>query len=692
MIRPWAIGLMLAVAVAGGYAAWRAGRRLADAVARRRGGASPAGSGAPDGAPAGTSASAPPSAPALLKRAEAAVARLRRQTESPKDPALRAQLADVDDQAAGVLADLRRFAGQVSALDKSLADIPVERLRRELAATRDEVAAATEAPLQTELEHAERSLTDQLAVADRLATARRTLLARMEAAALDLEGLGMRVSELIVLHDAVGDDAQTGDRLAEVTGDVEGMRAGLAEARQISGRVLGLPEPAAGTAEPAAGSEEDAADAKPVEPPATTRIEHHKPAKHPQSADPPAVTKTKARRKAKGAAGRGRPRWDIVAGAVAVVLVLGCLVNEFAPHAGVDLGAAVGGSGCVEALGFMGRLSGDDAGDGQTEFDAATLAVEQDNAAHPACRVQLQKYDTNAGDDGGKTAAETLAADPGVLGVVGPTYAGDVEDAMPALDADDIAAITPSASDTYLARSGWKVFHRTIPTDDAQADAAARYLAGTAKSRHTFVVADDSTFGTAVAPRVAAQLAAHKVGLAGRASVKDDQTDFAGVARQVAGSGADAVYFAGLGADAGGFLKALRAIDARLLMVGGDRIITTSFFTAAGAASKGTVAVCPCVPTAQGVDTFRGQFLARFGAAPGFYAPEAYDAARILLAGVRAGRTTRADLLDWVDHYDGDGVSRHLSFTAGGDIAGPRLNVWAYTADTEAFSSDRVIA
>src|SRR5689334_12192367 len=46
-----------------------------------------------------------------LRRAQAAVTTLHQQTESPADPTLRGQIGDVDDQAAGALADLVRFAG-----------------------------------------------------------------------------------------------------------------------------------------------------------------------------------------------------------------------------------------------------------------------------------------------------------------------------------------------------------------------------------------------------------------------------------------------------------------------------------------------------------------------------------------------------------------------------------------------------
>jgi len=205
MIGPWlVVGLAVAAAVAGGYGLWLA-------LARRR---------SLDDPVAGS-----------LKRAQQAVDRLRAQTKAAKDPTLRAQLADVNDKATEVLTDLHGFAAQLPAIDKGRRDIPVDRLRAEEAELARQVADATDPALKAELEHAHRSCADQLAVADRLDAARETLLARIEAAALDLEGLGHRVAEIAVMHDAAGEDPVAGRRLTELSDDVSGMRAGSVVSR-----------------------------------------------------------------------------------------------------------------------------------------------------------------------------------------------------------------------------------------------------------------------------------------------------------------------------------------------------------------------------------------------------------------------------------------------------------------------------
>ncbi len=173
-----------------------------------------------------------------LRRAEAAVITLRRQTESPRDPTLRAQIGDVDDQAAGALTDLRRFAGQVTLVEQAIANIPVGRLQHDHGMIQRGLGGLPPGPLREERERAMRAVGDQLDVARRLTDARETLLARMQSAVLGLEGLVARMAELLALHATTAGGTLTATRVAELTSDLEGMRAGLAEAERVSRTAL----------------------------------------------------------------------------------------------------------------------------------------------------------------------------------------------------------------------------------------------------------------------------------------------------------------------------------------------------------------------------------------------------------------------------------------------------------------------
>lgn len=228
-------GLLIGVPVALGVAAAVYGIRVGLGALSDRGGARPAVKPASD-------LPAPPrgsDAERWLRRAETAVRTLRRQSESPADPVLRGQISEVDNSAAGALADLARFAGQVTLIEQTASGINTQRLRQDQSQLQRGLSGLAAGPLRDERERALRAVSDQLDVGRRLHEAREMLLARMQSAVLGMEGLVARMAELLALHaTTAGGTSLTASKVAELTNDLEGMRAGLAEAEALSRSAL----------------------------------------------------------------------------------------------------------------------------------------------------------------------------------------------------------------------------------------------------------------------------------------------------------------------------------------------------------------------------------------------------------------------------------------------------------------------
>jgi hypothetical protein len=176
-------------------------------------------------------------ADAWLTRAQGAVRSLTELADSPGSAGARAQLGSVRSEAAELVETMRRFGGQVTAVEDALSRVPAPRLQADRDRLVEAVRAAGSAALRAERQRALDSVEEQLAVAARLADARDTLLARMQATALGLEGLVARTAEVLALTASSGVDSSAG-RIQELTGDLEGLRAGLAEVEEVSRRVL----------------------------------------------------------------------------------------------------------------------------------------------------------------------------------------------------------------------------------------------------------------------------------------------------------------------------------------------------------------------------------------------------------------------------------------------------------------------
>jgi branched-chain amino acid transport system substrate-binding protein len=63
-------------------------------------------------------------------------------------------------------------------------------------------------------------------------------------------------------------------------------------------------------------------------------------------------------------------------------------------------------------------------------------------------------------------------------------------------------------------------------------------------------------------------------------------------------------------------------------------------------------------------------FKKKMGVSSGVYSVESFDAANILLSGIKAGKTTRSAMLAYVKAYKGKSISGNtIKFDANGDIS-----------------------
>jgi hypothetical protein len=146
-------------------------------------------------------------------------------------------LRSVDDGAQHAEDQVRRLAGQTAAVTQALYRIPTPRLTDERSRLAASVDAAGSAELREEHRRSLRSVEEQLAAAGRLATARDTLVARLQSTALGLEGLVVRAAEVVALSASAG-AGLADDRITGLAAELDGLRAGLAETEELSRRVL----------------------------------------------------------------------------------------------------------------------------------------------------------------------------------------------------------------------------------------------------------------------------------------------------------------------------------------------------------------------------------------------------------------------------------------------------------------------
>ncbi|WP_229400124.1 branched-chain amino acid ABC transporter substrate-binding protein [Micromonospora okii] len=337
-----------------------------------------------------------------------------------------------------------------------------------------------------------------------------------------------------------------------------------------------------------------------------------------------------------------------------------------------------GGSACGSKIAFFGALTGSSAALGINENNGVKLAVDKYNKENADCKVELVELDSQGSPDQAPQLAQKAIDDTKLLGVVGPAYSGESEAAGPLFNEAGLVTITASATNPTLAKQGWKTFFRAVGNDLSQGPAAGNYIKSVLKADKAYVIDDQSAYGAGLADEVKKVLGPVVVG-SDKVQGEGKQTDFSAVVTKVKAANVKAVFYGGYYQEAGLIRKQLTAAGVTAPLIAGDGVNDGGYITSAGqAAAEGTILTCPCQPSTEARGTFAADYKALNGVDPGTYSDTAYDAATILLAGIKAGKTTREGLLEFVKSYSGEGVAGNYKFVEGGELDPTQVKVWAF--------------
>ncbi len=336
------------------------------------------------------------------------------------------------------------------------------------------------------------------------------------------------------------------------------------------------------------------------------------------------------------------------------------------------------GDDCGKKIAFFGALTGPASALGINENHGVELAVDQYNKDNADCKVTLVPLDSQGNPDQAPGLAQQAIDDEQIIGIVGPAFSGESEAANPFFAEAGLVHVTASATNPTLADQGWKTFFRVVGNDFTQAPAAAWYIENELKAEKVYVIDDQSAYGAGLGDEIKKVLGAKVVG-SDKVQGEGKQNDFSATVTKVKSSGATAIFYGGYYQEAGLIRKQLTAAGVTATLVAADGVNDASYIEGAGAAAaEGSILTCPCMPASETGGTFEEDYKAMHGTDPGTYSDTAFDAANILLAGIKAGNTTRAKLVEFVRGYTGQGVAANHKFTETGDLDPASVRIWAY--------------
>ena len=326
-------------------------------------------------------------------------------------------------------------------------------------------------------------------------------------------------------------------------------------------------------------------------------------------------------------------------------------------------------------IGYQGPLSGGEASTGIDEQNAVKYAIKLFEAKNKGFKIKLVSIDDQGDPAVAGTVAPGVASNKNVLGVVGPAYSGATIASLPYYKSVNMALISPSATRVSLTDPtspdfGGPIFHRVVGKDDLQGPALAKYATAGVSNAKVFVFDDQSAYAVPLRGFVEAGL--KKVAgasVVGGDSVPNTTTDFSPTIAKIKTSGATVVIYTGYYSQAAVFIKQLRDSGSKAVFAGGDGVFNQEFPKLAGAAAEGSKVTG--VGGLAGISPkLEADFKKKMGVSSGVYSVESYDAANILLSGIKAGKTTRVKMLAYVKAYKGKSVSGNtIKFDKNGDIS-----------------------
>jgi branched-chain amino acid transport system substrate-binding protein len=349
-----------------------------------------------------------------------------------------------------------------------------------------------------------------------------------------------------------------------------------------------------------------------------------------------------------------------------------------------EWGNIVYAPGDVVKIGMSSALTDAYAVYGQDMLNAVEMAIDEFGDLK-GWELTVEGGDDQCDGAPGVTVAELFAADPTVLGVIGPMCSGSVVPASKIYSEHNMVMISPSSTAVVVTARGFESIFRTVANDALQADTTAGFLMEDLGLSKLAVAHDQSVYGEGVAQAVMDRFVALGGTVSAFEGITRGDVDFSAVVSLLLEGEPEAIYWGGMDAEGALLIIQLRAAGYEGAYMGPDGIKSVpTYIEVTDGAAEGSYATFGAVGGATGYEEFEAAFTELYDA-PVAYAPGSYDSARILLQAAEAVAYVDDDgnlvigrkaLSDMVRATPFDGVTGALEFTETGDLSKVSITVY----------------
>lgn len=314
------------------------------------------------------------------------------------------------------------------------------------------------------------------------------------------------------------------------------------------------------------------------------------------------------------------------AGALECTDAIGCV--EVAPDEPIRLGYLLSISG---ATGFLGE-------DSRGSVEIAIADRDGQLLGHP---IELVGEDTLCSPEGGQAAAQKIAADPQVVGIIGTTCSSEAVAALPIISAAGLSMISasntsPRLTDPDPANDGvWMPgYYRTAHNDLFQGAVAADFVFNELGATKLATIHDGSPYADGLQQVAVDRFKELGGEVTFQGAVNVGDTDMRPILTELAANPPDVLYFPIFEPEGNLLASQAKEIPGleNTILIGADGLFVDSFPENTGPASVGMYLTGPHVAGSDAYQTLLDKWQENTGGPPpsGYHA-HAYDGTNIML-------------------------------------------------------------
>ncbi|HLB48928.1 MAG TPA: branched-chain amino acid ABC transporter substrate-binding protein [Anaerolineales bacterium] len=353
-------------------------------------------------------------------------------------------------------------------------------------------------------------------------------------------------------------------------------------------------------------------------------------------------------------------------------------------------------------IAYWGVLSGADATLGEDSKRGVEIAVDDRGGKLLGRDIRLTTEDGLCTPEGGATAAQKLAADTTLVGLIGSSCSDETVGGIKTLTDAGLTTISPSNTRPALTfpdrDATFAGYLRTAHSDAFQGKAVAEFVYNELKLTTAATVHDGSAYAEALQGVFAEEYKKLGGTITVQEAVSKGQTDMKPVLTAIAATKPDVIYYPIFVAE-GGFITAqAREVPGleNVALIGSDGMFSADMLKGAGPAAEGMYLSSPDFTAFQaGYKDFKAKHEAKYGGATlSVFHAHAYDATNILFNALEKVAVTAPDGTIYIPKgalraaiyatKDHQGLTGTLSCGQYGDCGAPIIAVYQVTAENAA--------